>query len=333
MRALTGFVVWSLVSFTGIHGQQVDRAHLEGLFIESFRYLLEVRFESKYSSPVIGGIRFSDEVSAEISADPKELTAVVSQRMGIPVWGGPTEKFCDVTGSRPYWRMKSADVRVSGFLKEVSDRTALVSLSYSAGSYLAGTTSRTLRLERNGEGWSAVGFEGGTLHGSSTGCRPTPPSSMSPDELVAMLSTAIVESVIGSPMFPLRVPVQPVFVASTMAGWVEDLESAWREALAQRGFLVVEDWKDYGPVGDSIWGNGLRPSAAGVLLHHVVFEGPNRVKVQIGVTGHRPSSRSPRDVTSLLQECLMERNAGVWEQASCDEVEFSMKYPSVLGTG
>lgn len=136
-----------LTAPNGSGAEELDQSEGTDLFVTGLRYLTEVHLESRYSSPVLGVVKASGQVRTYLTFDPSELADAVGQRLGVPIRNSDEDCYCDVTGSRPYWRMRNADLSMSAYLMEVSQQRARRSLSYTRGSVLAGTTSRTLLLE------------------------------------------------------------------------------------------------------------------------------------------------------------------------------------------
>ncbi len=329
-KSLSGAVAMGVLLMPGgLIAQPFGRGEAKELFIEAFRYLQEVRLESKYSDPLIGGIRFSDVVATAPNLDPAALTEVVSLEMGIPIWNRDENRYCDVSGGRPLWQRKTGDLLMSAFLNELPGQTARVSLTYSTGLGLSGRTE-FLVLERTGEGWLATGFEDGSIGGTSTGCRPAPPPALTSNNLASMLTAAVIGVLSEAGEEDPNDQGIHLCLQDLLDGWVGDVEEELIRELEQWGFSIDEGCQAGEPIGvETPEGD---PTAL-IIWNHVVFESPERASVQMLVVRLGSPVQSAAAGYRPVQQCIIERTDGLWKMTSCEAIELSQKYPIQIGGG
>jgi hypothetical protein len=229
--------------------------------------------------------------------------------------------------------MKNADLSMFAVLLEVSQQGARVSLGYSRGAVLAGSTQRTLRLERSSDGWVATELEGNILNGSGGGCRPDPPPSMTTEDLAQMLATAILPLIETPPVHHPGGAIGVICIFDMFDGWTEDVLPALSVELQRAGFPTEEGCQF--PEGREE--EGFRAPtgevAAGILLHHVVFESSERSLVQIRSSVKSNSNQTESERLNQVQQCMVERTGVGWTRTSCEPVEWSMRYPVIIKGG
>ena len=332
-RFLLAFGGFLLTAPNRLWAQELDRGDVTDLVVTALRYLTDVHLNSRYSSPVLRVVDASDEVRAYLTFDPSELASAVGQGLGVPVRHTTEDRFCDLTRSRPYWRMRNADLSMSAYLVEVSQQEAQVSLGYTGGSLLAGSTSRTLHLERSPEGWVARQLDPRVLHGSSTSCRPDPPPSMTAQDLAQMLAAAILPLIETPPVAHPGGAIGVLCLNDMFDGWTKDVIPVLSTELERRGVPTDEGCQfPEGREEDGFRAPTGEP-AAGILLHHVVFESPNRALVQLRSSVKSDPHQTESERLNQVQQCTVERTAAGWSRTSCEPVEWSMRYPVLIKGG
>jgi hypothetical protein len=148
-----------------------------------------------------------------------------------------------------------------------------------------------------------------------------------------MLAAAILPLIESPPVPHPGGAIRVICISEMFDGWTKDVIPVLSAELQGAGFATEEGCQF--PEGREEEGFRAQTGepAAGILLHHVVFESSDRVLVQLRSTVKSNSFQTESGRLNQVQQCTVERSAAGWSRTSCVPVEWSMRYPVIIKGG
>jgi hypothetical protein len=304
--------------------QQVDSATAEEVLVRAIRFMIEEELGSNHSDPILTGIRVGSTLRDTLGLVPSELSEAVSSALGIRIQNYEENTFCDVDLDPPYRRSRDADLRIRGTLREVGENSARVSVEYTGGTVLSGSTLRTVELRRTDHGWVATGLGDIVMTSSVVPCRASLPS-LPPEELRDLLVAGSLNTLNQPSLIETPGQIEDICVDHRFDTKESGVFDATRAHLREMGFAVHQECLQRdGESGVQTVASPSGDPAVWLRFRSLAFDGEERIRLRVGAwsgAGPNECSRSPSRACAF--NCSFERIGLEWGEPNCEPAQVS----------